>query len=215
MKWKGIIFDRDGTLFDSLPVILRSFNFGIEPFADKRPANEEWFSAFGPAEPEVLGKFIAPEHKAEAFDRFYRYYTEHIAEIHLFPGILELLGRLKAGGCKIGLFTGGGMKSSRFCLTHAGILELFDVLVTGDMVAHPKPDPEGVLIAMRHMQVRSQETIVAGDAGSDVAAGKKAGAVSVLAQWGVYPVTNELLVKPDYTFTSVTGFERFLFEEAQ
>jgi len=215
MKWKGIIFDRDGTLFDSLPVILRSFNYGIESFTAKRPTNEEWFAAFGPAEPEVLGTFIAPEHKAEAFARFYGYYTEHITEIHLFNGIRELLARLKSSGCKIALFTGGSMKSSRFCLHHAGILEIFDVLITGDLVAHPKPDPEGVLMAMGQMHVPSQQTIVAGDAGFDVAAGKRAGAVSVLAQWGIYPVANDLLAQPDYTFTSVADFERFLFEEAQ
>ncbi len=215
MKWKGIIFDRDGTLFDSLSLILQSFNCGIQPFTDKRPTNEEWFAAFGPAEPEVMGAFVAPEHKAEAFDRFYRYYTEHITEIHLFAGIRDLLVRLNASGCKIGLFTGGSMKSSRFCLQHAGILELFDVLITGDLVAHPKPDPEGVLMAMRQMRIPSQETIVAGDASSDVAAGKGAGAVAVLAQWGVYPVKNDLLVFPDYTFTSVMDFDRFLFEEAR
>ena len=48
VKYNGIIFDRDGTLFDSLHVILRSFNYGIEPFTAKRPTDEEWFEAVWP-----------------------------------------------------------------------------------------------------------------------------------------------------------------------
>ncbi|HEY4491265.1 MAG TPA: HAD-IA family hydrolase, partial [Acidobacteriota bacterium] len=183
MKWKAILFDRDGTLFDSLPVILRSFNHAIEPFTDKRPANEQWFAAFGPSEPKVLAHFVGAERQMQAYERFLRYYREHIAEVILCEGVLPLLLKLKNAGVLLALFTGGGRVSTQICLENSGMISLFDVWITGDDVEHPKPDAEGVLKAMELLRVNPQETLVIGDAASDVSAGKSAGATTVLARW--------------------------------
>jgi len=130
MKYKGIIFDRDGTLYDSLDVILRAFDHAIEPYTEKRPTIEEWFAAFGPAEMDVIAKFIDPEKKQEAFNRFFDYYRTHFGEIHFYPGMRELLLELKRKGAKLMLFTGGGHLSTRFCLEQTGVLHLFDALVS-------------------------------------------------------------------------------------
>jgi len=213
MKWKAIIFDRDGTLFDSLPVILRSFNYGIEPFTSKRPAPEEWFEAFGPAEPEVMGVFIAAENKAAAYDRFFQYYRDHFNEITLFPGMGELLKRIHDSGTRIALFTGAGRETAEYCLKQQNVLQYFDELVTGDSVTHPKPDPEGILKAMKALNVSSAETLVVGDAGADVIAGQRANATSVLARWSGFIPPHDLPSKPDHTFTSVLAFEAFLFPQ--
>lgn len=212
MQWKGLIFDRDGTLFDSLPMILRSFNYAIEPFTDRRPTDHEWIETFGPAEPECIASFIPRDKVDEALRRFYIYYGEHISESSLFPGMRELLTRAKREGAGLGLFTGGGKASTVLCLEKQGILSLFDVLVTGDVVEYPKPHPEGVLKALAVMDVPAERTLVVGDAGADVEAGKRAGACGVLVRWSSYPFPYLSGMQPDLTFNRVAEFEQFLFE---
>ncbi|MCI0445501.1 HAD-IA family hydrolase [bacterium] len=211
MKWKAIVFDRDGTLFDSLPVILQAFNYGIEPFTSKRPTPEAWFEAFGPAEPEVMGVFIPAEHKAGAYDRFFQYYRDHFHEIALFPGVRELLQRIHDSGSRIALFTGAGRETAEYCLKQQNVLQYFDELITGDSVLRPKPDPEGILKAMMVLNAGAAETLVVGDAGADVLAGQRAGATSALARWSGFIPPHDLPSNPDYTFTNVMAFERFLF----
>jgi HAD superfamily hydrolase (TIGR01549 family) len=213
MKWKGVIFDRDGTLFDSFPVILSAFNYAIEPFTDQRPSDEQWFAAFGPSEPEVISKFIPVANKREATDRFFRCYKERSADVHLFPGIMDVLKRLKESGCKIGLFTGGGRESTRLVLERSGVAGLFDVLITGDDVVRHKPHPEGITTAISRMNVEAPSTLVVGDAGADMIAGQKAGVKTGLARWAARTPPYDLPSRPDYTFYSVADFERFLFQK--
>ena len=210
MKYKGIIFDRDGTLYDSLDVILRAFDHAIEPFTQKRPTREEWFAAFGPAEMDVISKFIGPEKKQEAFNRFFDYYRTHFNEIHLYPGIRELLFELKRNGSKLMLFTGGGHVSTRFCLEQTGILHLFDALICGEDVLHPKPHPEGVLKLMKEQKLQPGETIVVGDAASDVEAGKAAHTFTAWLCWSENAQSSELNVPPDFTCRSVDELKKVL-----
>jgi pyrophosphatase PpaX len=211
MRWRAVLFDRDGTLFDSLPVILRSFNYAVEPFVQKPVLDAEWIAAFGPAEPEVLAKFAGEQHKREAFHRFYHYYQEHFSEISLFPGAREMLQRLAETKAKIGLFTGAGETSTQFCLSKEKILYLFDVLVTGDQVEHPKPHPEGVWKAMNSIGAKPSETVLVGDSDADMEAGRAAGVTTILARWGTpaFPGNSE----PDFAFDSISDLHDFLFSE--
>ena len=213
MKYKGVIFDRDGTLFDSLEVILRAFDHAIEPYTEQRPSKEEWFRAFGPAEKEVLGKFVPLEKKQAAFNRFFEYYSSHFEKVHLYPGVKELLSELKAAGAKLMLFTGGGNLSTWFCLQKTGILHLFDALVCGEDVVHPKPDPEGILKLMKEQHLRPEETIVVGDAASDVEAAKAAKAFAAWLCWSENAQFSELMVRPDFTCESVQELKDVLFRE--
>jgi phosphoglycolate phosphatase/pyrophosphatase PpaX len=211
VRWKAVIFDRDGTLFDSLPVILRAFNYGIEPFVTTAPTDEQWFAAFGRDEPEVMAVFIDAKHKQEAYERFFRYYREHFHEIVLFPGMREIVERLHQNGAKLALFTGAGKETAEYCLEKEKILHYFDELVTGDVVTKPKPDPEGIFKAMRTLQSQPSETLVVGDSGSDVLAGQVAGATTVLVRWGGFVPPHDLPCNPDYVFKAVQEFYEFLF----
>jgi phosphoserine phosphatase len=68
-----------------------------------------WTSLPAGAPPrEVLAKFISVEHRQAALNRFFQFYREHFDEIQLYPGMRELLFRLKEKGAKPILFTGGG-----------------------------------------------------------------------------------------------------------
>jgi len=210
MKYKGVIFDRDGTLFDSLDVILRAFDHAIEPYTTRHPTKEDWFKAFGPAEKDVLAKFVPQENKQAAFLRFFNYYRDHFGEIHLYPGMSELLVELKAKGAKLMLFTGGGNVSTWFCLEKTGILHLFDEITCGEDVQRPKPHPEGILKLMNTQRLKPEETIVVGDSGSDVDAGRTAGASTAWLCWSENAQFSELTVAPDFTCKSVQELRQVL-----
>jgi pyrophosphatase PpaX len=210
MRYRAVIFDRDGTLFDSLDVILRSFNYAIQPFTAKRPANEEWFEAFGPAEKDVIAKFIPERHKQAAFERFFQYYREHFQEFSLYSGMRDLLVELKGNGSKLMLFTGGGNVSTWFCLEQSGILHLFDALVCGEDVHHPKPHPEGILKLMKEQEVMPEETIVVGDSSADVEAGKTAGASAAWLCWSENAQFSEMKYAPDFTCRTVQELRQAL-----
>lgn len=215
MKWQGLIFDRDGTIFDSLPVILNAFRHGAEPFLKKRPTDADWFEAFGPAEMDVLERFVGKQNREEAFRRFLEYYQSHISQITLFPGMFELLRKAKEAGLKLALFTGGGRESTLFCMRKAEILNYFDKLITGNDVLRPKPHPEGILMVMNELNLAPRRTLVVGDAGADVLAGKGAGAVTVLVRWSGQVPPFDLKSEPDHVFHSVRDFGEFVFEDGK
>jgi len=212
MRFKGVILDRDGTLFDSLDVILRAFDYAVQPFLKTPPAREEWFEAFGPAEMDVIAKFIGPEKKLKAFHRFFEYYRDHFNQIQLYPGMRDLLDELKANGAKLMLFTGGGNVSTWFCLERSGILHLFDAIVCGEDVTHPKPHPEGILKLMREQNLNPRETIVVGDAASDVNAGKVSQAYTAWLCWSENAKYSDKNVQPDFTCRSVQELKEVLLE---
>jgi len=213
MRYKAVIFDRDGTLYDSLDVILRAFAYGVEPYVRKQPSTQDWFSAFGPAELEVMGQFIPSEKKQPAFNRFYSYYREHFSQIQLYPGIRELLFQLKEKSTKLMLFTGGGRVSTHFCLEQTGILHLFDALICGEDVQQPKPDPEGLFKLVREQRLLPEETIVVGDAASDVEAGKAAGLATAWLCWSENAQSAQPQVAPDFVCNSVKELEKVLLQE--
>jgi len=213
MRFESVIFDRDGTLYDSLEIILQAFAYGVEPFVEKLPTRDEMIRAFGPAEPEVLAKFIPIEKKQAAFNRFYDYYRKHFSQIHFYPGIRELLFRLKENGAKLMLFTGGGRVSTYFCLEQTGILHLFDALICGEDVQRPKPDPEGILKLIQEQHLDLKRSIVVGDAASDVEAGKAAGISAAWLRWSINAQAIQPKVQPDYVCDSIKDLEQVLLKE--
>ena len=86
-------------------------------------------------------------------------------------------------------------------------------IVDGQQVGRPKPDPEGILLALSELNVPAQEALVVGDAGADILAGQSAGAKTALARWLVPSPPYDLPSRPDYTFYSVAEFKTFLFGE--
>jgi pyrophosphatase PpaX len=212
-KFNAVIFDRDGTLYDSLDVIFRSFAHGVEPYVRRQPTRREWISAFGPAEIDVMGKFISSEVKQAAFNRFFDYYRSHITEIRMYPGIRDLLFLLKENGVKLMLFTGGGRVTTHFCLEQTGVLPLFDALICGEDVKRPKPHPEGLLKLRKEQRLTRKRTVVVGDAASDVEAGSAAGLKTVWLCWSENAQSAEPKVRPDFECDSVKKLREILMQE--
>ena len=164
------VFDLDGTLVDSLPLVLRSIAHAIEPFA-ARPTMDIFPQLGGPPErflPVLLG---GPRHVPEALVRMEAFHRENVHLIEPFAGVRTFLERLRAGGVQTAIWTGRDRESTEPLLAAHGLTELVSVVVCGDDLPTHKPDPEGLRAILRQLGVAAAETIFVGDADVDVLGG--------------------------------------------
>ena len=95
----------------------------------------------------------------------------------LLPGVHALLLQAKSMGVKIGL--GSSSKNAQMILTRLGITNLFDVIIDGNGVTHPKPDPEVFLNGAKALALAPSDCLVFEDASSGVAAAKAGGFIAI------------------------------------
>jgi len=95
----------------------------------------------------------------------------------LLPGVHALLLQAKSMGVKIGL--GSSSKNAPMILTRLGITDLFDVIIDGNGVTHPKPDPEVFLNGAKALALAPSDCLVFEDANSGIAAAKAGGFIAI------------------------------------
>lgn len=167
-----LLFDLDGTLLDSFTVHLKVFKttfaqFGIQLTEENFLSNysPNWYKTY-----EALG--LGKEDWAAA-DAFWLKEAEK-KNPQLFAGVNETLIKLN-GNYTLGLVTSGSKRRVVRDLKATGIARFFKTIVTGDDIKTPKPSPEGLEIALRNLDKRSDEAIYIGDSSADFEMAKAAG----------------------------------------
>jgi HAD superfamily hydrolase (TIGR01549 family) len=182
-KLKGIVFDLDGTLVDSLKVTFDAFNLGITRFGGRVHTGKEIMAHFGPGEGEILAKIIGRENAAEATALARAHLESNLAHAPLHEGAHELLDRLKSAGVQVSIVTGRSWDTTETILNHHKLLDRFVTVVAHDHVGSSKPSPEGILIALGRMGLKPQECCYVGDSPMDMLAASRAGMPGVAAMW--------------------------------
>ena len=185
---KAVIFDFDGTLADTLPICFHSFQKVFETFDKRKLTSQQVEEMFGPSEIGIIQQQLVHPAKEDAIERFYQIYSEYHQELVLEnKEIIDLLLLLQSLHIKIGIFTGKARRSLDISLQALNMEGMFDVIVTGDDVVKPKPDPEGLLKAVSLLNVDKTDAVFIGDSDADIIAGKKAGVTTIGVNW----LTNE------------------------
>jgi len=182
-----VIFDLDGTVVDTMDATFRSFQDALGPALGYVPDRAEILARMGPADQEIIADWVGPEHAAEAVARLYASYERRFRGLGPFPGMVELIRRLREAGRRTALFTGRGRPSTDRILQTMGLAGLFEVTVTGEEVPESKPAPHGILRILEVTGSRPEDAVYIGDSPLDVRAGRGAGIAVVTVLWGTHP----------------------------
>ncbi|MDQ3814763.1 MAG: HAD family hydrolase [Armatimonadota bacterium] len=198
---EGVIFDLDGTLADTIPLIVASFNAACREPMGRTYTTEEVVSRFGVPDAAMLRRELQdlpPAACEQAIEMFHRHYETEHAMVAAFEGVPELLHALHERGLPLGVMTGKGRRTADITLRMLGWTDIFGSVVTGDDVVNQKPHPDGVLLAARQLGVEPRRCIFVGDSPSDIKAGKAAGMFTVAAVWHDFYGERLRALAPDY-----------------
>lgn len=209
MKFKGIIFDIDGTLTSTNELIFASFNHITEKYLDKTYSHEEIISLFGPTEDQIL-KEMCGENFEQAKKDYYDFYGGNHYMADLYPGIKALLSHLKEKNVLLSIYTGKGRKAAVITLKKLEIHDYFDLIITGDDVAEHKPSAEGIYKFIERFGLEKNYVLMVGDSPADVKAAKAAGVKIASVLWDSYAKEKVLQLKSDFVFHSVEELRKFL-----
>jgi len=196
-KVRAFIFDLDGTLADTFPMIVSAWNAAVSPHTGKTYTDAEVISRFGIPDPQMIRRELPGSAGDEADRVYHQYYEAHHNSVELFPGVLEMLRQLHRRDMPMGVMTGKGIRTARITLSSLGIADLFGAVVTGEDVSHQKPDPEGPLLAAARLNVPPRDCAFVGDSPADIPAGKAAGMLTIAAGWHSVYLDEIRALKPD------------------
>ncbi len=180
---RAVVFDFDGTLLDSLPLVLAAITHAIDGYGPK-PTMEIFAGLGGPPE-RFLGPLLHDErHLPVALERLTKFHRENSHLMAPFAGADAALGALRAAGVRVALWTGRDRYSAERLLSLRGWKDHFSAVVCGDDLESHKPDPAGLRAILRTLAVPPEETLFVGDADVDVLGGVAGGVDTIMIHHG-------------------------------
>jgi phosphoglycolate phosphatase len=183
-----IVFDWDGTLFDSTALIVRCIQAACRDIGCDVPCDADAAYVIGLGLSDALRHAVPglpPQRYPELGLRYRHHYLASQHELTLFPGTLEMLQGLKARHHWLGVATGKGRQGLDAALAHSQLHGMFDGTRTADETAS-KPDPRMLLELMREFGVDPQRTLMIGDTTHDLQLAANAGAASLAVSYGAH-----------------------------
>jgi HAD superfamily hydrolase (TIGR01549 family) len=180
---RAVVFDLDGTLLDSLSVVLEALRHALEPYG-RRPDMDIFPQLGGPPEKFLQSLVHDPRHVPVVMARLAEFHRLNGHLLRPFPGVLPLLEQLERRGIRLGIWTGRDRVSAIWLLQHHGLARFFGAVVCGDDLGTHKPEPEGLREILRRLDVQPAETLFVGDADVDVLGGLSCAVDTLLIRHG-------------------------------
>ncbi len=177
--YEAIIFDFDYTLGDSTKGIVLSVNYGLEKLGCEAKSTEEIRKTIGLSLSNTYRALTGREDETEA-GLFAGYFKEKADEVmventELYASAKDVLLKLKDSACKVGIVTTKFHYRIDQILSKFNMNDVIDIIVGAEDVKVEKPDPEGLLWAIEHLEVDKQKVLYVGDSVVDAQTAERAG----------------------------------------
>lgn len=185
MNIKTVLFDLDGTLIDSLPLIKTTYHKVFQEL-DIPWGNAEVMNSVGLPLVQIAKTFAGEERHIEFFKLYQHYYAlEHDNLTRAFPGTLEMLESLRQAGCRLGIVTSKSRGVAMRSAEYVNIARYMEVFIGAEDVHQHKPQPEPIIKALTLLDAPASTAAYVGDSPFDVMAAKAADVISVGVTWGM------------------------------
>lgn len=185
MKYRHIVFDVDGTLLDTAQCILEALKETLETVIGQAPEIDRLRFALGMTSENVLRHLsVREELIPSVIEMWVKKEEDCSGLIHPFPGIEDLLIRLKNAGVRMGIVTSRTHSELDLVFRPFSLKDFFSVIICADDTEEHKPSPAPLLKYMEITRAVPEEVLYVGDSTQDMECAKRAGTDGALAVWG-------------------------------
>lgn len=190
-SYDAFLFDCDGTLLHTLDIWIGACDTVLQKHGVHISRQEigvrlgKW---------ELMLEGIAEHDFKAAQQEVVAIAHPQVATAPLYPGVEAMLVRLKDQHKKLALITASEREVIDLVLVHHKLVQYFDLIITGSDITEHKPDPEGILLALRTFGISNERAVMLGDSDKDLGAAQNAVIDSVL----FYPDSHKIIHEKNY-----------------
>lgn len=213
----AVIFDMDGVLFDTERLAIRCWDAIGEPCGLGK-VGYMVYQTLGRTREEsekIFVRTFGERYDSAQFQRRYREWLADYYRTHPVPvkeGLVPLLDTLKAQGFRLAVASSSSRESVLHHLNDAGITDRFDSIISGEMAARSKPEPDIYLTAAASLGLPPEECYAVEDSRSGLWAAHRAGCRTVMIP-DIWTCDDETAAILDHRFESLTAFRQFLLQK--
>ena len=188
-KITTVLFDLDGTLVDSIELIVTAAMNAFASRPGPSPSEAEIRNTIGRPLPTTFGPWLVDDDDLPFLISKYReYQLEHHDRLTCaYDGIVDAVRELHSSGFRMGIVTSKVGFMAQRALDHCGLARYMDCLVASDSTTKHKPEPEPVLLALEQLGVMAGDAIFVGDSPYDMLSARAAGVSALGVSWGAFP----------------------------
>lgn len=198
--YQTVFFDLDGTLLDSIQLIIDSYHHSLATHSLPPKSDAEWLAGIGTPLRIQFGEWAGdPVLFAKLIDTYRDYnIANHDRRVSAYPGAVAMVRTIRRGGLGTGLVTSKQRAGAERGLRFLGLADAMDIIVAADDVVNPKPHPEPLLLATQQLGASIESSLYVGDSLHDMECGRAAGMRTAAVLWG--PFERSLLSRagPDH-----------------
>ena len=215
---KAVMFDLDGTLVNTAPEIAVAINQMLVALGLPELPQQQIERYIGEGAQMLIRRCITAHVQREPDDAlfeqaqalFFAHYADNVTQSKPYDGAIEALAALQDKGLKLACVTNKPERFTMPLLDASGLLDFFEIVVSGDTLPKKKPDPIQLRYICAKFNVLEAESMLVGDSLTDVAAAHAAGCYIVTVPYGYNqgkPIDHSLV---DDTVTSLTDLVHLL-----
>lgn len=212
LQFDLIVFDWDGTLFDSTALITRCLQSACADVGAAVPSDLQASYVIGMGLSEAI-RHLAPalsrERWGELADRYRHHYSARQHEIVFFDGTFAMLQALRVRGQRLAVATGKSRRGLDDALDTAALRGVFDATRTADETAS-KPDPRMLVELMTELGSAPERTLMVGDTTHDLELARNAGTASVGVSYGAHDAASFAPFGPRHIADSTADLHAWL-----
>ncbi len=215
-RYDLIVFDWDGTLFDSTALIVRCIQAACRDLGVAEPSREQAAYVIG------LGLIEALQHAApglpqasypQLVQRYRHHYFKDQHDVTLFDGVHDVLAALRQRHHWLAVATGKSRQGLNAALDSSRLGPMFDATRTADETAS-KPDPQMLHELMREFGVEPERTLMIGDTTHDLLLARNAGTDALAVTYGAHDHSRLTELQPLHIASTVAEMHDWLSRHA-